>query len=218
MSTVASAVKSYPIPMHARSVVGILEGRKTQTRRIITRALKHPSWTGWMMTFAKDGAIECGPDYPDDDSYFVRCRYGKPGDHLWVRESWRTVERESDMVAGVLFKADNSFHPIEKSQAAADKWMEAYNNGKHGTKWRSGRFMPRWASRLMLEITDIRVERVQDISEQDCKSEGVTNPMMEINSNFFLRDAFCELWDDTNGTGAWFRNDFCWVISFRRIP
>lgn len=123
------------------------------------------------------------------------CPYGQPGDRLWVRETWRMNEPPS----GLIFKAD--LHPVDYERYAP---------------WRPSIYMPRWASRLTLEITDIRVERVQDISEEDARAEGLHAD--SIDSALSLCENFSVLWEETNGKGAWERNDWVWVISFRRLP
>lgn len=208
-------MKERPILMHARSINGILEGRKTQTRRIIKRPLKHPNWTGYMLTHKKDGAIECGPDYPDNDDDFVRNPYGVPGDRLWVRESWACIDPRQSVRDGQAVPE----HP-NLSDGTLEFWktkLRYRTNGEFAVdesyRWRPSIHMPRWASRLTLEITGIRVERVQEISEADSEAEGCTGDLPQISAKGLFRT----LWDDTNGKGAWERNDWVWVVDFRRV-
>lgn len=160
-SGAAGDVRERPILFSGPMVRAILEGRKTQTRRLLKAAaaeivgdlLGQPKW------------------YLDrDPDRVIRCPYGALGDRLWVREAWRAEERESDAVDGVRFRADDSFREIENTRAAADAWVYVYNNGKHGNGWRPGIHMPRWASRLTLELTDVRVQRLQDIDEADARA------------------------------------------------
>lgn len=196
-------VKERPILMHARSINGILKGRKTQTRRIMKQ---QPS-----VTSKSDGL------WPDEKAQFVRnraqyirdcCPYGQPGDRLWARETWG-----GDDLCGFAYRAD---HP---------DWPRFQGDGEQpDSKWKPSIHMPRKASRLSLEITGIRVERVQDISEADAKSEGCQAADYATGRECILdpsmgsyRLHFQSLWDDTNGKGAWDRNDWCWVVDFKRI-
>jgi hypothetical protein len=168
-----SARRERGILFSGAMVSAILAGRKTQTRRTIKlqpsatdgmyadRYKKSERWAWWL------------PDGRMLKPETFACPYGEVGDRPWVRETWRTEERESDCVDGVRFAADDSFREIENTRSAADAWVEANDNGRHGTKWRPSIFMPRWASRLTLEVTDVRIQRLQDITEEDAKAEGV---------------------------------------------
>lgn len=148
-------MKGRPIIMGAESVRAILEGRKTQTRRVINP--KKYNIAGWDMPRTKED-MEAG--YPfaenaDGDSFSVVdwCPYGRAGDRLWVRETWAQCQD-----GRILYKADPMFIGCEKGDFAWD--------------WESPMSMPRKASRITLEITDIRIERVQDISEEDAIAEA----------------------------------------------
>ncbi len=159
------------------------------------------------------------------------CPYGGPGARLWVREVWRAWERPSDGVGGVLFRADNAFVRIKPTRAAADLWIEAYDNGLHGARWRSPIFMPRWASRFVLDLVEVRAERVQSISEPDAIAEGVHELWLqqgEPGAWWTLDDkaetplhartpvaAYARAWDAIHGAGAWARTDWVWVLTFK---
>lgn len=162
-------MKERPILFQGEMVRAILEGRKTMTRRVIKLA----------------EFKECN-DVPGSDWYFRSksgiwsdvstaqliakyCPFGQVGDRLWVRETWKCEELNTGL-DGVRYQADNAFVSIQNSIEASDLWGEAY---REGNQWRPSIFMPRWASRINLEITKVRVERVQDISEADAKAEGV---------------------------------------------
>lgn len=216
---------SRPIIMTGASVRAILAGRKTQTRRIVKfegdeagtveRLERHhdrvgacaaPSWSGkhdsgygGMVWHAEEGTT----------SLPIRCPFGGIGSRLWVKESWRTWERPADGVDGVLFAADYTFRSIENTSAAAD-------NGKRGDKWRSSLFMPRWASRLTLEITEIRVQRLQAISGDDVGAEGVlTHCASNVGDPI---TAFARHWDEINGKRApWASNPWTWALTFRAV-
>jgi hypothetical protein len=125
------------------------------------------------------------------------CPYGQPGDRLWVREAWRAWPD------GVAYRADISDADLADAVHAP---------------WRPSIHMHRAASRITLEITAVRVERLQDISEADAKAEGVTRPvpMLDDDPSTYV-DAFGDLWASINGPGSWDSNPWVWVIEFRRV-
>jgi len=201
------AVRERPIIFSGAMVRAILAGTKTQTRRIVK---PQPAWT------------DISP------ALLARCPYGTPGDRLWVRETWRTMEREEDMVDGVRFLADAAFVPIENTRQAADAWVAAHANGKHGVSFRPSIHMPRWASRIDLEITRVRIQRLQEISEEDARAEGVDElevKVTEVNGKpaggGIVLDAprvrFCALWKHINGSDSWPSNPVVWVLDFKRV-
>jgi hypothetical protein len=165
-----------PILFNAPMVRAILNGSKTQTRRV---------------------AIPKRSIEPMTDE----CPYGQRGDRLWVREAW-TVNLTGDPKHGgpgtvPIYRAE---HPH-----AADRWRPSIH-------------MPRWASRITLEITAVRVERLRNISEADARAEGVTRPvpMLDDDPSTYV-DAFGDLWASINGPGSWDANPWVWVIEFRRV-
>lgn len=182
-------------------VRAILDGRKTQTRRIIK---PQREWGGepmalWKCESCTDQWVWNAPDYPDSKEDHIHCPYGIPGDRLWVRETWSPYGQNA-----CWYRADFS-GPLNQPGA---KGGGEYFNG-----WKPSIHMPRWASRITLNIIDVRVERVQEISEQDAVAESA-DPV-GIAPNF--REAFRQLWDSIHGKGAWDRNDWCWVLEFRKL-
>jgi hypothetical protein len=243
-------MKGRPIIFTDHSVEGILAGRKTQTRRVI-KPQPSDEWHPEVCQYAPTRVNRQGEEYPGEEVFGAAdedegrvSSYGRPGDRLWVREAWRTFE-DSTMLDGVLFRTDKEFVPIENCPRAADLWVVAHNNGIHGTKWRSPMFMPRWASRIKLEVTEIRVQRVQDISEEDARAEGVQpssmteediadmqisdySPQLKKLSqllgpgSFSHKFTYQTLWDEINskrgkGEFAWKKNPWVWAITFRRL-
>lgn len=205
-----------PILFAGRLVRAILAGRKSQTRRVI-----RPEW--WRCL---------DPDDEDDRAIALpQCPYGRPGETLYVRETWRAVERAEDGVDGILFAADDSFVEIAPTHAAAELWMDAYHNGAHGDRWRPSIHLPRWASRLTLRVTDVRIERLQEISEEDAIAEGLvlwSDPPRVSTVHYGAeladvweadaRKAFARLWDSSNGKRApWASNPWVWVVAFDRV-
>lgn len=160
-------------------IQAILDGSKTQTRRIVK---PHPS--------SLDN---------------LKCPYGQSSDRLWVREAWSTA------IADYIYKADYEKHP---------------SNGV----WKPSIHMPRIASRIDLEIIDVRLERLQDISEQNALTEGIKPikddrgwnkytiqmPLASYNAPT-AKEVFEMAWDAINGEGSWDKNPWVWVINFRRI-
>jgi hypothetical protein len=152
----------------------------------------------------------------------INCRYGEVGDELWVREAWRT---ESDYY--------NDLRPSEMSGEETILYEAdgGWSDNKTVGRYRHARFMPRWASRIDLEIVEIRVERLQDISEADAKAEGIrllrdgggtfaglSGPGGKMVTPWMTAiDAYRDLWESINDPGSWDLNPFCWVIIFRRI-
>lgn len=204
-------MKERPILFNGEMVRAILEGRKTQTRRIIK---PQPS------QFC-DGLIHV----PNSNEYeFTRhgrsdeiiiSPYGQPGDRLWVRETFAKGRANFEERIGPSWKAKNG------SQGGfiyrASTILEAQRLMNY--KWKPSIHMPRWASRITLEIVNVRVERLQDISEEDANAEGV-KPIprsTQIKSLYDYRFPFKRLWTSINGPGAWEKNPFVWVIEFKRV-
>jgi hypothetical protein len=199
----------------APMVLALQSGRKTQTRRIVKpQPFEYDgafSWKGHSW-----GALSGAPKTPPASPY------GVAGDYLWVRETWRPVERKTDMVDGIQFAADEAFVPIANTAAAAEQWVVAANND-HSGRWRSPIHMPRWASRITLELTGVRVERLQDICWSDIRAEGIDCPEHDCPSGFCcsecpsLRHAWSVGWDNINGARAsWASNPWIWALTFKR--
>jgi hypothetical protein len=197
-----------PIPFKGEMVRARLDGRKTQTRRV----MKVQPWPDSLVTVEhyhptvinRHGDMQPGKEifgaHWDDGEFGLRCPYGPPGDTLWVRETWAPLP--GCVVLNVAFyRADTKAAPED-------------------VRWRPSIHMPRWASRITLRITDIRVERLQDISEDDARAEGCPYPA-EWAGKFVDRDEtaktwFKSLWNKINGPGAWDESPWVWVISFER--
>ena len=188
-------MKERPIIFSWEMVRAILDGQKTQTRRVITPAhldLKIKILEGELLS-----------------------PYGYPCDRLWVRETWRAEELVISGLDVIRYQADNHYRPIENNQEAADLWMAVH---KEGNPWRPSIFMPRWASRITLEIINIRPERLQEISEVDAKAEGVGAWHNTIGGTIY-KPEFRFLWDSINAERGygWEANPWVWVIEFKRI-
>lgn len=172
-------------------VRAILDGRKTQTRRVIKDCTVGRDQISKFIQIGKK-FIGC---YPEDVPELIRecCPYGVPGDRIWVRETFCSVpdHEEPAGCSALLYAADG--------------------NGPYG-KWTPSIHMPRWASRILLEITDVRVERLNDISEEDARSEGISG-----SSARDIKEAYAALWRSIYGSDSWQANPWVWVIVFKRI-
>lgn len=205
--------KERPIIFDAESIKRIVDWRKKQTRRVIAspRHMRHETLHDAMTYAARDGVGDWVfsdfamslefvlKAYPGGNG--IRCPYGYPGDRLWVREVW------TQFMDGMAYRADTT--PFSEEQRKA-----------YGVRWRSPIHMPRTASRLLLEITDIRVERLQSISDADAKAEGVK--LFERTTTHYAgmwRDAFAERWDAINAKRGytWKMNPWVWVIEFKLV-
>ena len=220
-------MKERPILFSGPMVKAILEGRKTQTRRIVKQV---PHWQHCGKDIMEWGLSGCYTDNGqhwldiqtevDDNSHEeIRCPYGKPGERLWVRETWAAWDSVSDLEASELECSVGDMVEMGISQAHISYRADP---GFHAYRWRPSIFMPRWASRITLEIVSVRVERLQDISDEDAIAEGVGSPVgtpLRYGSvtEDWNRRAFASLWQSINGPGSWDANTWVWVVEFKRV-
>jgi hypothetical protein len=190
-------VKERPILFNGAMVRAILSGAKTQTRRVVK---PQPFWVN-----LGDGQLAAP---------LPKCPFGVVGDRLWVRETWAPfhIGQKHDIACPVddLDDADGSRYAADGrvwfcSDKGADrpaddgKWTYAAH------RWRPSIHMPRWASRLTLTITDVRAQRLQDISEADAVAEGLDG-----------RDLFACTWVNLYGPKSWLTNPWVWAITFTK--
>ena len=189
-------MKERPIIFSAPMVRALLAGTKTQTRRI-AKPVKHPD----LGNVYSPGALvlEHEPQHVIDRA----CPYGKPGgDRLYVREAW-AAPHAYDHLPPRLIPQDARIH-------------YAATEDRGGLLWRPSIHMPRWASRITLEVTGVRVERLQGISEADAIAEGARNSL-HLPGGRFARENFEHLWWTINGDGSWESNPWVWVVEFKAI-
>lgn len=203
-------MKERPILFSGPMVRAILDEKKTQTRRIV-RDVATCDRTG----VAYWPGMKHGGGFLSAD----HCPYGKPGDRLWVRETWHPLGPWEASTATIEYRADGGRRE-SKDHLRTFKMTSKDVAGC----WRSPRLMPRWASRIDLAITGVRVERLQDITEADILAEGVTVDVaakmtgIPWSSLPTLHDGWREGWNMINGERAsWESNPWVWVIEFKRI-
>ena len=249
--------KERPILFSGEMVRAILDGRKTQTRRIIK---PQPHWINENNSVAHIGKKVGNVEY--------LCKYGQPGDRIWVRESYRIGSWDEECEVFALDYCDGAVKQwltpsatetedsgevferiwiaccdelrnkgVEPNYSGHYMWLP----GESPLDWKPSIHMPRWASRITLEITGVRVERLQDISGEDSVAEGFASvskdgclfkygipdrdglpgtdndgwPWVEWDTNPV--SAYKKLWESINGKGSWEENPWVWVIEFRRV-
>ncbi|WP_159872286.1 MULTISPECIES: hypothetical protein [unclassified Raoultella] len=195
-------------------VRALLDGRKTQTRRPIK----------WRQTRATEIAErEDGSKWPwSEDAenvcdYWHPCPFGAVGDRIWVRETFQGPLFDFDLM-DIYCKDSTPFETPEFCVYKADgvPAPEFYDaDDELHCRWRPSIHMPRWASRITLEITDVRVERLKSISDVDAIREGCSTADMK--SGDCAADVFARLWASIYGSDSWNANPWVWVISFKRI-
>lgn len=241
-------MKQRPVLFNGAMVRTLLDGSKTQTRRIV----KPHGWTIEQISkyefvhvlnateagdlTCKQPAIEAYAGFklsPNATSYaYFKCPLGTVDDQLWVRENWQYYDWTEDGMPCIRFAADNQTMWAEDvDESAVEQWeilsrCENYNidNRARDRKWRPSIHMHRWASRITLEIISIRVERLQDISEEDALAEGAT-PLDCDHARLSCEEigcygdtakaAFRGIWESTGGD--WHANPWVWVIGFKRV-
>jgi hypothetical protein len=196
-------MKERPILFSGEMVRAILAGNKTQTRRLL-KPQPSPDLTRHCWFSAPVYGFTKEPQ-PAGKWFKVKSPHGSPGDRLWVRETFRSFD-DGD----TFYKADfGDWIPVHADDDS-EEW-----------RWQSPYFMPRRLSRIMLEITDVRMQKVQDITEEDAQAEGVDKdcPIGHIPSYQKSPYSYCfaRLWDSIHGAGAWERNDWVWAYTFRRL-
>jgi len=217
-------VKERPILFSGPMVRAILEGRKTQTR-----------WVAKQLASLPGG----------EPVWSHPCPHGIPGDRLWVKETWQWFRGQSeeerrkvvailerfqagkvkDIVAGALEMTAVGRTGEKQCLYAADFGDWAYSNDSDLKPWKSSMFMPRWASRITLEITAVRIERLQEITEENARAEGCVLETLgarvaggRLEMDYPARNNFIDLWDSLNAKRGydWEKNPWVWVLEFKR--
>ncbi len=216
-------MKARPILFSAPMVRAMLDVRKTQTRR----AIKLPRWAEEVNEdneFELDGE----PEWPHAIARktgclsAIECPYGEPGDLLWVRETFQPIfangfDQDSDPYPN--YKTGFGYKVNYVADNGRIEWMDG--DDEITARCSPAIHMPRWASRLTLRITEVRVQRLQEISEDDAGSEGCPIPFEKRRQYADRNDTavawFCGLWNTINGPDSWDANPWVWALSFEVI-
>ena len=225
-------MRERPILFSGEMVSAILAGTKSQTRRVITPqplsswmehgdlvdacdgpygrvfASRADLWRHYYKTWPHPdtGALlhrkRFWIKHPEHDTE-IKCPYGQPGDRLWVREKWA---HEDSWYGKETVSFKNCYVP-DRGYTWITYAADIVSPAEVPDRWRPSIFMPRWASRLTLEVRSVRVERLNDITDTDARAEGTAG-----------RDAYQSLWDRINAKrAAWASNPWVWVVEFRRL-
>lgn len=204
-------MKERPILFSGPMVRAILEGKKTQTRRVV----KPQPASGLRQSPFVPSGLE------DGHGREIRFIYGLPGDRLWVKETWQPFWKDVDRPPASL-KDPKGWEIGYVATDGVWEWHDEYKE-ELSQACRPSIFMPRWASRITLEVVSIRVQRIQEISLEDVLAEGVEPSPDEENIGQYWREAtyqqFIDLWDSINkarGFG-WDTNPWVWVVEFKRL-
>ncbi|EGG5217153.1 hypothetical protein VY487_004498 [Salmonella enterica] len=202
---------------NAEMVRAILDGRKTQTRRPFDWK-RQPAME---MAERDDGSLwPWAEDCERGGDIWFACPYGEIGDRIWVRETWQVIHDHIDESSHVEYRTYAPSIPKEKDRYWHTVYAEHFGDESRedrGFPWRPAIHMPRWASRITLEITDVRVERLRGLSEEDAKSEGIIPSAGGVLPGWEYRINFRDLWMDIYGTDNWEANPWVWVIEFKRV-
>ncbi|MCO3307208.1 hypothetical protein FA203_23950 [Pseudomonas aeruginosa] len=207
----AETPRERPILFNEQMVRAILEGRKTVTRRVMK---PQPDFLGSM--------VDPNTPFKTLDAGLharITCPYGEPGDRLWVREAWAADAQVDAIAPRDLSQGEPIWYPADFSVRQTGCSMISKGRGRPSIH------MPRWASRILLEITAVRVERLQDISEDQARAEGITDGGCSSCGNHepcgcecpapSAVDSFVHLWRSTGGN--WESNPWVWVVEFKRV-
>ncbi|TGB34866.1 hypothetical protein [Burkholderia thailandensis] len=222
-------MKERPILFSGAMVRAILDGRKTQTRRVVKLPHNNPlgEWEPTKFGGPQGGRTAAGDIVPEQGAIWhtrtgdcLTCPHGQPGDRLWVRETYAYVGpgSGSDLPSYVEERQKPENHK------PANCWYRA--SGEENIIWTPSIHMPRWASRITLEVTGVRAERLQDISEADAIAEGIdktaagfwsTYCQSDVDGTYSPRLSYQCLWNSINAARGfgWDANPWVWIMEFR---
>jgi hypothetical protein len=231
-------MKERPILFSAPMIRALLDDSKAQTRRVVgLDSLKPSETSGYDWTWRGQAPLRsiaqqrrhpqgCWQD-ATSARFLELCPNGVPGDRLWVKETHALTGgstpqevRDADAADGVVYRVDNVAALFTGRERDGRAVLAPTTFGDVVARWRPSIFMPRWASRITLEVTDVRCERLQSITLADAKAEGVQADPVGIGDVLRMRSArdnYGEVWDSINGDGAWALNPWVWAITFKKV-
>jgi hypothetical protein len=211
-------MKERGILFSAPMIPPILDGRKTQTRRIPNlRELQRSTTRGYDWTFRDRRAR-----WQDvtNAQLMALCPYGGPGDRLWVRETWMPDPPIDGWPGDISWQDDRRIDGVPEHYRKAKHCIFAASWDGPRLRWRPGIHMPRWACRIVLDVVTVRIERLHDITEDDAKAEGVKPFPRRDDGDCWddgtHRSAFEYLWGEINGWDSWKSNPWVWRVEFRK--
>ncbi|MEL5431682.1 hypothetical protein [Serratia nevei] len=236
-------MKERPVIFNGEMVRAILDGRKTQTRRVVSD--RHLHLIDVASQIGECYPLESGINHANSQSYYRDlCPFGWAGDRLWVRETWGVVSHDFDENERIIdwvpdrpataiheMPFGNGYYSGHAIYAADGEFIWGDDDG-HGERscWKPSIHMPRWASRITLEITAVRVERLNDISEEDAEAEGIDMEALYDSQDCYdciadhnmtgrptVTGAFKYLWESIYGVDSWNANPWVWVIEFKQV-
>lgn len=229
-------MKDRPILFSGAMVRALLAGTKTQTRRIVKP--QHGPGEVCEAAFAPGSGSLCNQWAIHDVAGYhrIRCPFGRRGDRLWVRETF------TEYIGHHVIGGQRWAYAADCTDDCGERIRQDYIKAGYPYRWKPSIHMPRVASRILLEITEVRVQRLQEISEEDALAEGIShrdvivrtsyegNAHHEFTESRFLHgkwphcevfesavDAYADLWESLHGAGSWAANPHVWAISFRRV-
>nr|WP_154324811.1 hypothetical protein [Pantoea sp. 201603H] len=219
-------MKEQPILFSDQRVRNLLMGQQTQTRRIMKPLAFTPAQDNHEGCYGFDVINNHlqGHQFLEMSNLSYQCPFGQLGDILWVRETWRGPVVPTESVADYT-RSPAAFRHSRYCQYRADyneSGDRPDNSGQAG--WQTAIHMPRWASRINLRINDIRVEKIQDISDDDIAAEGIQTDLNFLNNFFTMnsdlvmpKDIYKKAWTQQYGGTSWEVNPWVWVIGFEKI-
>lgn len=219
-------MKERPILFNSQRVQALLSGQQSQTRRIMKSQLFGPGQDNHEGCYGIDvlnNQLQ-GKRVMGMDNISYHCPYGQPGDRLWVRETWRGPVISQHHMHDYE-RTPSRFKSSSYCQYRADtSQFSSYEDENEHVGWQAGIHMPRWASRINLQISHVRVEKIQDISSEDVMAEGIQADSHFLNNFFTIhnevlssRDAYRRHWAEQYGGTSWEVNPWVWVIEFIRV-
>jgi hypothetical protein len=220
------AVKERPILMSESMASAAFDGKKTMTRRVCKKIPTYLHLGRPIMDWPLSGVyqeddkwyLEVQTDVDDNSRDEIKCPYGDIGDRLWVRETWGCPSADHPLCPGGRkpTRGDKIFYRADP----ADAWQWRGGDGCGEFVWRPSIFMPRWACRTILEITEMRLERLHEMTMLELDAEGTPwEPSNGLDGDASRLEWFKKLWDKLNAKRGYpyDSNPFCWAVSFKRI-